>query len=283
MILVPAGMPLALKRAIALSILSHVILLVLIVAAPDLPLAPKKRNVTYVNFLGFGGGGSGGGPGSGSGGAGGPAAAAAVPAPAPAKKEMLRDLTVASKIKPAPPATSLTHPVDKPKTGKTAPEKKAVISGPQPNVLPNAPEAAPGTAAGTATGGSGVRIGIGGPPGEGGGGGTGGGGFGGGGGGFGAGNFPYTYYIQGIMDRVSSSWFTSLVDPGVAGSFQTTVLFKILRNGQIADLKVEIPSGISSLDLSALRAVQAASPFPPLPNEYEDQYLVIHLVFEHAK
>jgi len=57
MIFVPAGMPLALKRAIALSILSHVILLVLIVAAPDLPLSPKKRNVTYVNFLGFGGGG----------------------------------------------------------------------------------------------------------------------------------------------------------------------------------------------------------------------------------
>jgi TonB family protein len=85
------------------------------------------------------------------------------------------------------------------------------------------------------------------------------------------------------MDRVSSSWFTSLVDPGVAGSFQTTVMFKILRNGQIADLKVEVPSGLSSLDLSALRAVQTAAPFPPLPSEYEDQFLIIHLVFEHAK
>ncbi len=280
MILVPAGMPTALKRAVAVSVLAHVILLALVVAAPDLPLAPRKRNITYVSLLGFGGGGNGGGPGGGSGG---PAAGPAAPAPAPAKKEMLRDLTVASKVKPEPPAASFTHPVDKPKTGKPAPEKKAAISRPEPNVLPNAPAASSPTvpAAGIAGGGSGVRIGVGGPPG--GGGGTGGGGFGGGGGGFGAGNFPYAYYIQGIMDRVSASWFTSLVDPGVSGSFQTTVLFKILRNGQIADLKVEQPSGISSLDLSALRAVQSAAPFPPLPNEYEDQYLLIHLVFEHAK
>lgn len=277
MMSVPAGMPTALKRAVAVSVLAHIILLVLIVAAPDLPLAPRKRNITYVSLLGFGGGGPGGG-------SGGPAGGAAAPAPAPARKEMLRDLTVASKVKPQPPPASFTHPVDKPKTGKTAPEKKAAISGPQPNVLPNAPEAAPTSAAGVGGGGSGVRIGVG-PAGGGsgpGGGGSGG-GFGGGGGGFGAGNFPYTYYIQGIIDRVSSSWFTSLVDPGVAGSFQTTVYFKILRNGQIADLKVEAPSGISSLDLSALRAVQSAAPFPPLPSEYEDQFLLIHLVFEHTK
>lgn len=280
MILVPAGMPTAFKRAVAVSVLAHIILLVLVVAAPDLPLSPKKRNVTYVNFLGFGGGGNGGGTGGGGSGKGATAAVVATPAPPPAKKEMLRDLTVASKVKPEPPATSLTHPVDKPKTGRPAPEKKATISRPEPNALSNAPEAAPESGAGTSGGASGVRIGVGGPPG---GGGAGGGGFGGAGGGFGAGNFPYTYYIQGIMDRVSASWFTSLVDPGVSGSFQTTVLFKILRNGQIADLKVEQPSGISSLDLSALRAVQTAAPFPPLPGEYEDQFLLIHLIFEHAK
>ena len=103
------------------------------------------------------------------------------------------------------------------------------------------------------------------------------------GGSFGLSNFPYTYYLQIITDRVSTNWFTSLVDPGVSGNFQTVIYFKINRDGQVTDLKIEEPSGITPLDLSALRAVKAASPFPPLPRDYEDSYLAIHLIFEHSK
>jgi len=51
----------------------------------------------------------------------------------------------------------------------------------------------------------------------------------------------------------------------------------------VSDLKVEESSGITPLDLSALRAVKASSPFPPLPRDYDEPYLVIHLIFEHSK
>ena len=96
-------------------------------------------------------------------------------------------------------------------------------------------------------------------------------------------NFPYTYYLQIIIDKVSGNWFTSLVDPGISGNFQTTVHFKIQKNGQVSDLKIEESSGIRSLDMSALRAVQTSAPFPPLPRAYEDDYLGIYLIFEHSK
>ncbi len=69
----------------------------------------------------------------------------------------------------------------------------------------------------------------------------------------------------------------------MSGTFQTQVFFKIYRNGQISDLKVENSSGIQALDLSALRAIQTSAPFPPLPSEYDGQYLGLHLIFEHSK
>ncbi len=257
------------KRAVIISGLLHVILFALVVSAPRLPVRQKRGLVQYVSFLGFPGGGGGGGEG--------PGGAAVKPAPPPpAKKETLRDLTVASKVKPPEPEASMRYPVEKPKRDKSAPpEKKAAITRPDIGLKPPGEETSSGTP-GTAQGASGVRIGLGGE-------GGGGGGFGGGGGGGGLADFPYAWYLQVIMNRVSTNWFTSLVDPGVAGSYQTVLYFRIHRDGSVSDLKVETSSGIASLDVSAQRAVQSAAPFPPLPSAYEDQFLGIHLIFEHSK
>jgi len=201
------------KRAVVISSVLHVLLFVLVVTAPRLPVRQKRGLVQYVSFLGFPGGG-------GSGGGGGPAAAAVQPAPPPAaKKETLRDLTVASKVKPQEPPASMRYPVEKPKRDKSGPpEKKAAISRPDVGLKPTGAETS-GEMLGTSQGGSGVRIGLGGT-GEGGGVGGGGGGFGGGGG---LANFPFAWYVQVIMNRVSANWFTSLVDPGVAGTYQTVL------------------------------------------------------------
>jgi protein TonB len=97
------------------------------------------------------------------------------------------------------------------------------------------------------------------------------------------GDFPYTYYLNIITEKVSANWFTTPVDPGVSGNFQTVVYFKIQKEGQIVELKVEQSSGITALDLAAMRAIRAAAPFPPLPRDYQQPFLVIHLMFEHAK
>lgn len=252
------------KRAMVYSGVFHAVLFTMIALSPSMPKPGKKGMVHYISLSGFPGGG--GGPGGG-----GPKPAVVQ---APAKKETLRDLTVASKVKPKD-KPSMTYPVDKPKKDRADKDpKKAAISKPQPNADVPPDEAAP---AGSREGaGSGIRIGLGD--------GTGGGGLGSGyGDQVGLSDFPYQYYLQIISDRVSSSWFTALVDPGVAGTFYTTVYFKILRNGQIADLKVKESSGIASLDMSAQRAIQISAPFPPLPSDYKDDYLGIHLIFEHSK
>jgi TonB family protein len=269
----------AFKRAVFLSLTAHIAIFLLAVLSPRLPKPSRKGMIHYVNVVSFPGGG---GP---AGGGGGEENIAETPLP---KRETLRDLTTQQKIQQEPD-TTFRHPVDKPKKEtKPKTEKKASIQKPQPVTKKKPPdtspkessEKAPGKKSGT---GSGVRIG-------GSGSGTGGSGSGSGAGSgsafssqIGLSNFPYTYYLQNIINRVSGNWFTSLVDPGISGSFMVTVHFRIHKNGQVSDLKVEETSGIRSLDMSALRAIQSSAPFPPLPRAYEDEYLGIYLIFEHSK
>ncbi len=269
----------AFKRAVFISLTAHLAIFLLAVLSPRLPKPPRKGMIHYVNVVSFPGGG---GPG---GGGGGEENIAETPLP---KRETLKDLTTQQKAQQEPD-TTFRHPVDKPKKEtKPKTEKKVSIQKPQPVTKKAPPDASakessgkpPGKGSGT---GSGVRIGGGGS------------GSGGSGSGSGAGtgsafssqiglsNFPFTYYLQNIINRVSGNWFTSLVDPGISGNFMVTVHFKIHKDGQVSDLKVEETSGIRSLDMSALRAIQSSAPFPPLPRAYEDDYLGIYLIFEHSK
>ncbi|MGZ5498066.1 MAG: energy transducer TonB, partial [Candidatus Aminicenantales bacterium] len=266
------ALPKAFKRAVVVSALLHVGLFVLIVVSPSFSRAPQKGLVQYVNFMG----GTGGAPGSGGGGT----VVAKTESLPPPKKPALRDLTVASKLKPEA-KTSMTHPVDKPKASKKTPEKRAAISKPEPAASSAAAAVNAAAAAAQSGSGFGLRIGTGG---SGSGGGTGGGGTGSGGGGdpFGVANFPFQFYLQMISDKITANWFQSLVDPGVGGTLQTEVYFRIYKNGQISDVRVSTSSGVESFDLSARRAIEASKPFAPLPNEYDGQYLGITLVFEHA-
>jgi TonB family protein len=255
----------AFRRAVLMSVVFHVALVTLIALSPSLPGSSRKALIRYIPLS------LGGLPGGGGGGGG-----ASLKAPADklveTPKPSLRDLTLPEKIKPEPPRSDLRYPTDKPKREpKAKTQKKASISAPS-ETAKTGPDAAGGQAEGA--GGSGIRIGVGGPG-------------GGGGSGFdsqiGLSSFPYTYYLQAVMDRVSANWFTSLVDPGVRGHYQSVVYFRIQRNGRITDLGVKESSGIESLDLSALRAVQRSTPFPPLPADYGEDYLGIFLIFEHSK
>ena len=263
------------KRSVIVSITAHLAVFLLFILSPYLPKSSQKEMIHFVNLIsipGGGGGGGGGAPGSG-----GREEERIEETPAP-KRETLRDLTTPQKLQERS-ASTLRHPVDKPKKEtKPKPEKKAVIQKQQktPPKSSQTQKAKAGPAPGTGSGsGSGVRIGTGSGSGS----------------GFGSSyaskigvsNFPYTWYLQIMVDKISRRWFQSLVDPGIRGNFQVEIYFRIHKDGNISALKVERTSRIQSLDLSALRAIQSAEPFPPLPREYDDDYLGIHLIFEHSK
>jgi TonB family protein len=90
------------------------------------------------------------------------------------------------------------------------------------------------------------------------------------------GSFPYDYYLDAIVSRVSQSW----VKPRTGlPSHSCMVGFELARDGRVSGLTVEVSSGSRSYDLSAMRAVDLASPLPRLPPAFHSPTLRVHFEF----
>jgi TonB family protein len=96
-------------------------------------------------------------------------------------------------------------------------------------------------------------------------------------------NFPFTYYLILIRDKISENWDPNFVSQPFGVGEQVVISFKIQKDGNISDPYIEKTSGVPYLDQSALRAVISSVPFPPLPREFTDYYLGIHFGFEYIK
>jgi protein TonB len=87
-------------------------------------------------------------------------------------------------------------------------------------------------------------------------------------------DFKFGYYIDQLLSAIDSKW----VRPPLGNDVQAVIGFRIQRDGSITDLEVTRSSGYNSFDLAALRAVQNASPFPPLPRAYRESSLGVNLI-----
>lgn len=89
--------------------------------------------------------------------------------------------------------------------------------------------------------------------------------------------FPFSYYLEAIERKVSRNWF-SAVAAGTEG-LSCVVYFRLKRNGSVDAIRIETSSGNTYFDVTALRAVRSAAPFPPLPRAFSESYLGIHFTF----
>lgn len=96
-------------------------------------------------------------------------------------------------------------------------------------------------------------------------------------------NFPFTYYLILIRDKISEHWDPNFDPLPLGGGQGVVIAFKIQKDGNISEPFIEKTSGAAYLDQSALRAVLSAVPFPPLPKEFAEDYLGIHFGFEYTK
>ena len=83
-----------------------------------------------------------------------------------------------------------------------------------------------------------------------------------------------------IQERVTQHWRTGDVDASIRTAPQVVVNFDIRRDGTIGAPRIVQGSGISTLDFSVRRAILEASPFPPLPKEFERSSATVEFVFE---
>jgi TonB family protein len=87
-------------------------------------------------------------------------------------------------------------------------------------------------------------------------------------------DFKFGYYIDQLLSAIDSKW----ARPPLGNEVQAVISFRIQRDGSISDLQVARSSGYNSFDLAALRAVQNASPFAPLPRAYREDSLGVNLI-----
>src|SRR5215212_925882 len=85
-------------------------------------------------------------------------------------------------------------------------------------------------------------------------------------------------YLNQMADLIKRNWNQN---QGATGQVQ--MKFTIRRDGTIQDVRVEKPSNISLLDVESQRALLKTAAVPPLPREFTENTLTVHLIFDYHR
>jgi TonB family protein len=91
-------------------------------------------------------------------------------------------------------------------------------------------------------------------------------------------NFCCPEYLNQMSAFIQRNWER---DQGAAGRVQ--MKFTIRRDGIIEDIELEKPSNIAMLDLASQRALVKTRQLPPLPREFTETRLTVHLIFDYQR
>ncbi len=105
-------------------------------------------------------------------------------------------------------------------------------------------------------------------------------GFTGGGGDFGT---RFAWYVRVVQQKVSENWLKYEVDPSISTAQRVYITFDIARDGHPGNVRVEQSSGVPSLDISAVRAIQRIDTFGALPSEYSGNKVSVEFWFDYKR
>jgi protein TonB len=103
---------------------------------------------------------------------------------------------------------------------------------------------------------------------------------GGGGGDFGS---RYGWYVDVVRRKVSENWLKYEIDPRIGSAARCYVTFDITRSGEPTNVRVQQSSGVPSLDISAVRALQRIDSFGPLPPDYSGSRVSVEFYFDYHR
>ena len=104
--------------------------------------------------------------------------------------------------------------------------------------------------------------------------------FSGGGGDFGS---KFAWYVRVVNQKVSENWLKYEIDPRIQSANRVYVTFDIDRSGRPSHVQIEQSSGVPSLDISAVRALQRIDTFGPLPPEYAGNRVSVEFWFDYKR
>lgn len=91
-------------------------------------------------------------------------------------------------------------------------------------------------------------------------------------------NFCCPTYLTQMVDLIKRNW-----NPNQGAKGQVQVRFVVRRDGTLTDVEIEKSSNISLLDLESQRALVKTKALPPLPREFTENALTVHLNFDYDR
>ena len=87
-------------------------------------------------------------------------------------------------------------------------------------------------------------------------------------------------YLARVVFNVRRNWYSMIpVAARLGQKGRVVIVFEILKDGSVPELRLVGSSGSDPLDRAAAGAIQASNPFPPLPQEFTGEHLVLQFVF----
>jgi len=93
----------------------------------------------------------------------------------------------------------------------------------------------------------------------------------------------YAWYVRVIQQKVSENWLKYEVDPGISSAQRVYITFDVAKDGHPFNVRVEQSSGVPSLDISAVRAIQRIDTFGPLPPDYSGSKVSVEFWFDYKR
>jgi TonB family protein len=87
-------------------------------------------------------------------------------------------------------------------------------------------------------------------------------------------------YLSRIVYIVRRNWYSVIPESARLGEKgRVGIVFEILKDGSVPQLRLVASSGSDPLDRAALAGIRASIPFPPLPEEFTGNHLVLQFIF----
>jgi protein TonB len=90
----------------------------------------------------------------------------------------------------------------------------------------------------------------------------------------------YGWYVASMRARISANWLMATISPNILTAPRTYLTFEISRDGTVSNVQITQSSGIPEVDRSALRAILASNPLPPLPADYRGGSVDVEFYFD---
>ncbi len=87
-------------------------------------------------------------------------------------------------------------------------------------------------------------------------------------------------YLARVVYNVRRNWYSMIpVAAKLGQKGRVAIVFEILKDGSVPQLRLIAGSGSDPLDRAAVASIRASNPFPPLPNEFTGEHLVLQFTF----